>query len=579
MASTEASPSSGQIPRAAPAPHGASVRSRLLLAMVALLIVLTGGILLGLELVAHGEVPARLASALDSSRQALQERLSLDLVGLTSEANVTAEEPRIKAVLNTPDVDSDTLGDVAAETRASGGWDLFGLATADGSLERVAGVDERRAPQQLEVALGGSVAVGYWATGASVYRVVALPVTLEDKQIGAVIAGDKLDDAYAERIGHSAQMQVALFAGDKLTASSLRGKARADVARFGERAIPPQLTLNGEAFLARELPLGRNVRAAVLVSEEFMLRPLAHIRRTIVAVSAVALVMALLLSLALARSLSRPVGELVGLASAVRRHDLEARIVPSGGRELAVLGQTMNEMVVELAQQRRRDELAGFLVHDLKSPLAAVLGNAEFLLDSRAAPADDVREATRDIVEAAETMLRMVVDLLDVGKSADGQLVPRKTPFEIASFMEDIRQRAAARAALRKQTVAVDPGESLRLSADRELLRRVIDNLLDNCFKYTPAGGTITIGWRVEIAGEVVIRVRDEGPGVPAELRERIFDKYFQLDRDVAQHSRTSRGMGLVFCKAAVEAHGGKIWVEDNQPKGSAFGIRLPPTA
>jgi signal transduction histidine kinase len=401
-------------------------------------------------------------------------------------------------------------------------------------------------------------------------------VRLEDRQIGAVLAGDKLDDAYAERVGHSAQMQVAFFAGDRLAASSLRGKARGDLARLGDRPTHDQLKLNGEPFLAREVSLGASAHAAVLVSEEFMLRPLAEIRRAILAVSALALLLALLLTLALARGLSSPVGELVEMASAIGRHDLGARVVPSGGRELAVLGQTMNEMVVELGQQRRRDELAGFLVHDLKGPLAAVLGNAEFLLDPRAAPAESVIEATRDIVDAAETMLRMVMDLLDVGKSADGQLAPRKVPIEMASFLEEIQQRAQSRAGMKSQKVVLDPGAPLSLSADRELLRRVIDNLLDNCFKYSPAEGTITLGWRTEGTSAVVIRVRDEGPGVPADLRERIFDKYFQLDRDLAQHTRTSRGMGLVFCKAAVEAHAGQIWVEDNQPKGSVFGVRLP---
>ncbi len=498
-----------------------SFRSRLLLAMVALLMVLAGGILLGLEVVARREVPARLASALDSSRDALQERLTLDVVGLSSEANVAAEEPRIKALLDTPEVGADALRDVAAETRASAGWDLLGLATAAGALEEIAGVpgtSERQPPQQLASALAGSVAVGYWAHGPALYRVAALPVRLEDRQIGALIVGDKLDDVYAERIGHSAQMQVALFAGGALSASSFRGKARADLARFADRVIPAQLTLNGEAFLVREVPLGRTVRAAVLVSEESMLRPLAEIRRATLAVSALAMLLALLLTLALARGLSRPVGELVALASSVRRHDLEARVVPSGGRELAVLGQTMNEMVVELGQQHRRDELAG----------------------------------------------------------ADGRLSPRKTRIEMASFLEEIQQWAGARAALRNQKVVLEAGAPLSLNADRELLRRVIDNLLDNCFKYTPPQGTITLSWKTEGVNAVVIRVRDEGPGVPVELRERIFDKYFQLDRDKAEHGGTSRGMGLVFCKAAVEAHGGKIWVEDNQPRGSVFGIRLP---
>jgi two-component system, sensor histidine kinase and response regulator len=370
-------------------------------------------------------------------------------------------------------------------------------------------------------------------------------------------------------------VQVAIFAGDGLAAASFHGKARSDLGDQGAAGLPPELTLDGELFLAREIRLAPLVRVAVFYSEEVALRPLSRLRRAILAVSALAMLMALILTWILARSLARPVADLVGLARAVRHRDLEARVVPSGGQELATLGQTMNEMVVELAQQRRRDELAGFLVHDLKNPLAVVLGNAEILMQARSSPAK-AQVALQEILASAELMLGMVMDLLDAGRSADGRLVPRKTPFEVQGLLEEIRQRAAARAAWNGQNVVVAPGAVLTLTADRELVRRVIDNLLDNCFKYAPSGGTITLDGVALGASEVEIRVRDEGPGVPRELRERIFDKYFQLDRDVAERGRTSRGLGLVFCKTAVEAHGGGISVEDNQPRGSTFIIRLP---
>jgi signal transduction histidine kinase len=247
----------------------------------------------------------------------------------------------------------------------------------------------------------------------------------------------------------------------------------------------------------------------------------------------------------------------------------------TGGRELEELGATFNEMVAEVGHQRRRDELASFLVHDLKSPLTSVLLQARMLAadDSLSAAA---REAAVDVVAAAESVLGMVVDLLDVASSVDGQLVPQKEDFDLAELLDQVRRGAAGRAAMRRQQITLAGSGRLPVRADRDLLRRVLDNLLDNSFKYTPPGGRIAIGYGAGEPGSVEVRVSDEGPGIPEAMRERIFDKYFRLDRDAFVHGRVSRGLGLVFCRAAVEAHGGRIWAEDNVPKGTTFCLRLP---
>ena len=106
---------------------------------------------------------------------------------------------------------------------------------------------------------------------------------------------------------------------------------------------------------------------------------------------------------------------------------------------------------------------------------------------------------------------------------------------------------------------------------DSDLLRRVLENLVDNACKYTPAGGAISL----EVApheGRVDLSVSDEGPGIPEHARDRIFDKYAQLEDRRHVHGR---GLGLTFCKLAVEAHGGRIWVAENHPHGSRFCIAL----
>jgi two-component system CheB/CheR fusion protein len=131
----------------------------------------------------------------------------------------------------------------------------------------------------------------------------------------------------------------------------------------------------------------------------------------------------------------------------------------------------------------------------------------------------------------------------------------------------------------KKQEIAVRTEAALApVSADWQLLRRVLQNLVDNCIKYGPRGGTITLESEPVATGAARISVSDDGPGIPEELRDRIFDKYAKVERD-AGRSRDSRGLGLRFCRLAVEAHGGRIWVENREPRGARFSFELPPTS
>jgi signal transduction histidine kinase len=126
------------------------------------------------------------------------------------------------------------------------------------------------------------------------------------------------------------------------------------------------------------------------------------------------------------------------------------------------------------------------------------------------------------------------------------------------------------RVAERSQRLELE-AEPAVVEGDRDLLRRVLENLVDNACKYTNEGGVISIRTRRE-AKSIKVEVVDDGPGIPAEARERVFDKYVQLGE---RRARSSRGLGLAFCKLAIEAHGGHIWVQDNQPHGARFCIEL----
>ncbi|MBX3217417.1 MAG: response regulator [Labilithrix sp.] len=225
-----------------------------------------------------------------------------------------------------------------------------------------------------------------------------------------------------------------------------------------------------------------------------------------------------------------------------------------------------------LRVQRQKDLLTSLVVHDLKNPLASILANGEFVL-SATDVSGDPRAAVEDIMASSEAMHQMVMNLLDISRAEEGALTPELAEVDLAQLVAELEEQTRRRVDARRQTLRIDVAPGLpTLRADRLLLRRTLENLLDNGLRYTPSGGTVAVAARAE-DDAVVLEVRDDGPGVPAEQRPRLFDKYAQVDGSLG---RSSRGLGLVFCRMAVEVHGGGISVTDNEPRGAVFRLVFP---
>jgi signal transduction histidine kinase len=248
------------------------------------------------------------------------------------------------------------------------------------------------------------------------------------------------------------------------------------------------------------------------------------------------------------------------------------------GRELEARAATIERQNAALLRAKQaEDELASFLVHDLKGPVASITANCNYLLGEPGL--GENAAVVEDVLSAAERLQQMIVNLLDVRRSEEGALVVRRAELSPATLLESVAKATTRRAWMRRQRVVVDVrGAPPIVRADRDLLQRVLENLVDNACKYSPEGATI----RLAAGGSessLELRVVDDGPGIAPEYRDKIFDKYVQLERDAAKHARTSRGLGLVFCRVAAEAHGGTIRVEDAGGRGTAFVIEIPRAA
>jgi signal transduction histidine kinase len=245
-------------------------------------------------------------------------------------------------------------------------------------------------------------------------------------------------------------------------------------------------------------------------------------------------------------------------------------------RELTAAHAALAEKHEALLQaERRKEELTALLVHDLKGPAAGIMMSAQ-LRFRNAQVTDADRELWGQVYASAEAITRMVLNLLDVARSEDGVFALRLSHVDVAALVGEVQRLMGPLAQSRgQQLIAEIKSELPRLRADREILCRVLQNLVDNAVRHSPPGAPVFLEAQGTKEG-VAFRVRDQGPGIPLDVRSRIFDKYVRVASAPGTETSFGRGLGLAFCRIAVEAHGGRISIEDNQPTGSVFIVHIP---
>lgn len=222
--------------------------------------------------------------------------------------------------------------------------------------------------------------------------------------------------------------------------------------------------------------------------------------------------------------------------------------------------------------QLQKERLTAFVVHDLKNPVNALDLHAQLLLRDPNLP-PSARESVEHIRQEARSLTRMVTNLLDISKSEEAGLVPRLAELDLRALVAELVEAFQVKARIGNVTLATAI-DVPALRADADLLRRVLENLLENAVRHAPERSVVQISAAVR-DDQVEIRVTDAGRGIAPELREKIFERFVRVESGDKTTSRSGHGLGLAFCKLAVEAHGGRIWIEDAAP-GAAFVVRLP---
>jgi signal transduction histidine kinase len=271
--------------------------------------------------------------------------------------------------------------------------------------------------------------------------------------------------------------------------------------------------------------------------------------------------------------------------------DVSLRMELIGNDELARLSLSINSMLAALEHAqltreqaeearaqtqeellRAREQFSQMLVHDLKNPLTSSKGFLDLL--NRTALDEDQQELLAGVNRGTSNTLALVTQILDIARLTEGKLELRREEIAIEALLQSCAHELRPWADMEQKPIVVSiPTTCPPLTADESLLRRVLLNLTSNAIKHTPPSTAITLG--VELAdANIQLFVRDTGPGIPVEIKHQLFQR-FASTTGTNQH-QSNTGLGLAFCKLAIEAHGGTISLESASGQGTKFTITLP---
>lgn len=227
-------------------------------------------------------------------------------------------------------------------------------------------------------------------------------------------------------------------------------------------------------------------------------------------------------------------------------------------------------------QYKQRDEFTAMMVHDLRSPLSVIKSSADLILTEKDnLSAEQISDLLNQMKASSARLLDIVTNLLDIAKIEAGKIELFMKPVDLNALLDETYKYYFPQAKDRGVNIIEDLDQNVKpVNCDIEKIRQVITNLMSNAVKYTEPGDTIFIVSRLQ-KDCVEISVADTGKGISNEDKAKLFNKYVQAVEH-KQKNRAGTGLGLSIVKGIVEAHKGRIWIEDNQPHGAKFIVALP---
>lgn len=228
-------------------------------------------------------------------------------------------------------------------------------------------------------------------------------------------------------------------------------------------------------------------------------------------------------------------------------------------------------------QSKQRDDYVAMMVHELRSPLSVIKGSADLVMrEERNLEEEQKYTLLAQIKESSNDLLEVVNDILDVSKIESGRFEIKKKKANLNEVLQEEADYYMALARDKEIAVETRLADDLPLiDFDEDRIKHVMNNLLSNALKFTNAGGKVVVESGVLDNYHIQVCVCDSGRGVPDDMKGKLFNKFVQMDNRKDTKEKGT-GLGLVIAKGIVEAHGGSVWVEDNQPVGAKFLFTIP---
>jgi len=281
----------------------------------------------------------------------------------------------------------------------------------------------------------------------------------------------------------------------------------------------------------------------------------------------------------LARGALAPVDLMAERARTITAERLKERLPVDNpndefGRLATVFNQTLTRLESSFDQMRRFTADAS---HELRTPLTAMRSVGEIGLRAKREPAE-YREIIGSMLEEVDRLSLLVDRLLTLSRADIGESLLAMDRVDLGELAEEVMAQLDVLAEEKQQALKVRVDGPSSCIGDRMVLRQALVNLVDNAIKYTPAGGRITVRVSRSASGTAMLDVTDTGPGIPAEQQQRVFDRFYRVDRSRSRENGGGTGLGLSIARWAVEVNGGQLTLEKSDEPGATFRITLPST-
>jgi signal transduction histidine kinase len=565
------------------------IRTKLLLVLLLISSALGCASLLIVRQSVENHVRQALENDLVVSISTFQDQQQLREKTLIQSAQLVANLPSLKALMTTSDVR--TIDDAANDFWHLSGSDIFVLTNRSGNVVALRakrpGVTAAVAHELLRRSVFDRLATDWWFGSDQLYQVAIQPIYFgsagDQNELGLVVVGYEIDRNITDRVGAVARGEVAFCYNDHVVISSIASYQIKNLRRLiqSPQPQPTSVQLGKELFLVVSVGLSakRPVRLTVLKSFDEETRFLKELNRLLLALGTVTVLLGCGLVVLLSNAVTGPLSKLLSGVHALQSGDYSYPVIEQGSQEVVELARAFGAMRDTLHQTQQAllqvermatiGRMAGSISHDMRHHLSAIFANAEFLCTSNLGP-EEREELFLEIRTAVNDMTDLMDSMLEFSRTRQ---VLHTTLTNVVPVVEHAIKAVKTHPEYRNRNIALSSASTHEGYFDAKRLERVFYNLLLNAAEAVAvcAPGEERVEVTV-VQNEklIVVQIADNGPGIPAEIQQAIFDPF------VAFGKEHGTGLGLTIARKIMQDHGGDVTLESGMAGHTVFAATLP---